>query len=272
MKLGLHKTGTLASFNPEEALHRQMRVVLVVFTVYVLMGAPQQEKALAFDAASIKTHQDDATPGAKTIAKGGGASPLGGSLLFRPGMVLSGRRGITVRGLILEAYHLSTAQVSGGPAWLASDAFDVECKAENASAAQLRMMLQTLLAERFHLIVHRRKDNLAIYTLEVPRSGTKLREWKEGDTLPMPTESHAMNFRYAGTMQNLADILSADPRVGRPVLDKTDLKARYVFSFGWDSDAEFLSSLQAQLCLMIKPGKAPLDVLLIDHVEKPTPN
>ena len=86
----------------------------------------------------------------------------------------------------------------------------------------------------------------------------------------MPTENHAMNLRSAGTIQDLVDTLSTDPRVGRPVLDKTDLKGQYVFSFGWDSDAEFLSSVQAQLGLTVKAGKAPLDVLVIDHVEKPT--
>jgi uncharacterized protein (TIGR03435 family) len=249
-----------------------MRLVLMAFTTYVLLGAPEEEKPLAFGAASVKTHRDELTSGAKTVAKVGGGSALGGSLLFRPGMVVSGRRGITVRGIILEAYHLSSAQVSGGPAWLASDTFDIEGKAENASEAQLRMMLQALLSERFHLGVHRRKVNLAIYTLEAPRSGTKLREWKEWDPALMPTESYAMNYRFAGTLQNLADMLSADPRVGRPVLDKSDLNGRYIFSFGWDSDTEFLSSLQAQLGLTIKAGKAPMDVLVIDHVEKPTPN
>jgi uncharacterized protein (TIGR03435 family) len=88
----------------------------------------------------------------------------------------------------------------------------------------------------------------------------------------MPTENHVMNLRSAGTIQDLVDTLSTDPRVGRPVLDKTALKGQYVFSFGWDSDAEFLSSLQAQLGLTVKAGEAQMDVLVIDHVERPTPN
>jgi hypothetical protein len=71
----------------------------------------------------------------------------------------------------------------------------------------------------------------------------------------MPTENHAMNSRFAGTTQDVVDALPADHRVRRPALDKTDLKGRYVFSFGWDSDAEFLSSLQTNLELRLRPAK-----------------
>jgi uncharacterized protein (TIGR03435 family) len=66
-----------------------------------------------------------------------------------------GRRGVTARRIILEAYRLTPYQLSGGPGWLDTDAFDLEAKAETANGNQLRQMLQTLLAERFQLVVHR---------------------------------------------------------------------------------------------------------------------
>jgi uncharacterized protein (TIGR03435 family) len=240
----------------------------------VLCGHPQQEKPLSFDAASIKRHQDNLVSNPNITSKNGGAAPLPqvGSLLFRQGTVISGRRGITVRGMILEAYLLSSPQLSGGTGWLSSDSFDVEAKAENANEAQLRAMLQTFLAERLRLVAHWRKQSLAIYTIELPRDGTRLHEWKVGDRVPMPTKSHAMNFRSAGTLQDLAKSLSSDPRIGRPVLDMTGLRGSYIYSFGWDTDDEFLSALQAQLGLRLRADKASMDILVIDRIDKPTPN
>src|SRR5262249_9532281 len=121
-------------------------------------------------------------------------------------------------------------------------------------------------------VVHRQKENLAIYTIVLPKNKTKLHEWKEGEPVPAPAENHAMNYRGAGRMEDLAAFLSSDPHVGRPVLDKTGLPGRYVYSFGWDADEEFLSSMQAQLGLKLQTSKAAIDILVIDHVEKPTAN
>jgi len=142
---------------------------------FVLRGQPQQEKPLAFDAASIKPHREDVGPNPRMTKKGASTpSPQGGFLYFRPGMVVSGR---------------------------------------------------------FHLVVHRQKESLAVYTIVLPKNGTKLHEWKEGERMPAPAENHAMNYRGAGTMEDLAAFLSSDPHVGRLVLDRTGLQGRYVYTF-----------------------------------------
>lgn len=251
---------------------RRVRFLCICFAGVALYGRPQGEVPLAFEAASIKPHRDGAESNPNRTGKSGGPAPVGGFLNFRPGMVVSGRRGVTARDMILAAYQVTSPQLTGGPGWLASDSFDVEAKAEGAPQAQLRTMLRTLLAERFQLVVHRRKEMLAIYAIMLPKNGTQLHDWKPGGAVPMPAESHTMNYRGAGTMEDLAAFLSGDPRVGRPALDETGLKGSYILSFGWDSDEEFLASMQVQLGLKLQPGKASLEVIVIDRVERPSPN
>jgi len=244
----------------------------------VQTATPQQgaighatEKPLAFDAASIKPYNNSGGGGRNGGT--GGAPPAaigGGALRFTPGRVASSPRGVTARKMILEAYHLTQYQLSGGPGWLDSEWFSVEAKAEAANENQLRQMLQTLLAERFKLVVHRESKEKPVYALVVGKNGTKLREWKEGD--PMPEFGGANNFRDRGTMQHFADFLSNAPGVARPVLDKTSLQGVYVFYVEWAADEDFLPAMQAQLGLKLEPQKAPIDIFVIDHVEKPSEN
>lgn len=150
--------------------------IVVGIAVISSFGQSMPKTPLSFDAASIKPHVEEAASRPNVMSKGGGPAPGGGPLLFRPGMVASGRRGTTAGQMILEAYRLSSPQISGGPKWLWADTFDFEAKAENANEAELRIMLQTMLAERFGLIAHRRAENLPVYTMVIPRGGTRLHE------------------------------------------------------------------------------------------------
>jgi uncharacterized protein (TIGR03435 family) len=244
--------------------------------------APQQDsgagpegpnaKLLVFDAASIKPFS-----GGGGGRNGGlGVNPpraIGGSLRFPPGRVVSAPAGVTARKVILEAFHLNQYQLSGGPGWLDSDRFELEAKAEGASENQLRQMLKTLLAERFKLVAHRETKEMPVYALMVGRNGPQFHEWKDGDPLPeFGSGSHATTFRDVGTMRRLADVLSAGPDLGRPVLDKTGLKGTYLFYAEWDEGEEFLPALQQQLGLKLESQRGPVDNLVIDHIDKPTAN
>ena len=81
----------------------------------------------------------------------------------------------TLRGLIARAWSLQSDQVGGGAAWLQSDGFDVEAKAErNPPADQIWLMLRTLLAERFTLVVRTETRELPVYELVLARKGGKL--------------------------------------------------------------------------------------------------
>jgi uncharacterized protein (TIGR03435 family) len=192
-------------------------------------------------------------------------------------MVASGRRGVTARRIILEAYRLTPYQLSGGPGWLDTDVFDLEAKAEAATVNQLRQMLQTLLAERFQLVVRRETKEMPVYALMVGKNGTKLREWKQGDgpvlRQLMPAKSYPKNFPFAGTLQEFADDLSGDDlNVGRPVLDKTGLTGAYILSVGWEADGDYIPAMQEQLGLKLESQKAALDAVVIEHIQKPGSN
>ncbi len=227
---------------------------------------------LVFDAASIKPFSG----GGGGRSGAAGANPpraIGGGLRITPGRVVSAPAGVTAGKMILEAFHLTQYQLSGGPAWLDSDRFDLEAKAEGAGENQLRQMLQTLLAERFKLVVHRETKEMPVYALVVDKNGPKFHEWKEGDPLPaFGSGGHANNFRDVGTMRRLADVLSAGPDLGRPVLDKTGLRGVYVFYAEWDDGEDFLPALQHQLGLKLESQRGPVDNLVIDHIDKPTAN
>jgi uncharacterized protein (TIGR03435 family) len=241
--------------------------MLAALAVLVAHGQP-----LTFDVVSVKPHRDEGSQPGRMPKAGGPAPVRDGFLIFRAGVATSGRAGITACGMILEAYRVTSSQLSGGPAWLSSDSFDLEAKAADAGPAELRTMLQTMLAERFHLVVKQRQESLAVYSIVLSKGELKLREWKQGDPIPMPAESHAMNYRGAGTMQEFAAFLSNDPHVGRPVLDRTGLTGLYLHSFGWDADDEYLSSIQSQLGLKLVAGKETMGVLVVEHIEKPVGN
>ncbi len=231
------------------------------------------EKPLSFDVASIKPYSSPGGGGGRGAPDGAPPAPPppgGGGLRFTPGRVVSVPIGVSARKLILEAYHLTPTQLSGGPGWLDSDRFSLEAKAEGADESQLRQMLQTLLAERFKLVVHPATKEMPVYALVVGKNGTKLREWKDGD--PLPAFGGANNFRDLGTMQHFADFLSNADSVGRPVLDKTGLKGVYVFYVEWGADQDFLPALQQQLGLKLEAQKSPVDILTIDHIKKPISN
>jgi uncharacterized protein (TIGR03435 family) len=240
-----------------------------------LLHGQTAEKPLAFDAASIKPHNNSedaraASEGRTITGQGAPAPPGGGFLGFTPGRVSSAGQGVTARKIVLEAYRLTPYQLSGGPGWLDSDAFDLQAKSETANESQLRQMLQTLLAERFQLVVLRETKEMPVYALTADQNGTKLRGWKPGDPVPMPPGHYPYGHRGAGTMQQFADFLSSNaPAVGRPVLDKTGLKGAYVFLIGWDAAENFIPAMQEQLGLKLESQNAALDAFVIDRIEKP---
>ena len=87
-----------------------------------------------------------------------------------------------VRGVIGLAYDVMAVQVRGGPSWIDTERYDFVAKAESpdATTAQLRVMLQSLLADRFKLVVHRETKELPVYTLTVGKNGSKMQESKDG--------------------------------------------------------------------------------------------
>jgi len=257
--------------------------VQVIKTQQPPANMPSPAKSLAFDAVSIK-------PG--HVPTGRQGTDGGGIVQIEPdrGVVFS--RNGTVRRMVLEAYHLMPMQLSGEPAWLDADWFVLDAKAERpASADQLRQMLQRLLAERCKLATHRETKEKLVYAVTVAKNGPKLHEIQEDDPEPTRMLSRERAIALWGSrnaearahwgglgslqqfLQTLPNVISIEGSgvhpIDRPVLDRTGLHGRYWIQIGWDSDDDFIPAIQDELGLRFESQKAPVDVLLIDHIEKP---
>lgn len=240
--------------------------------------------------------------------------------------------------LIRFAYSIrSDAQLPKGPSWIGSEKFDLDAKfaASQVEALkkltpderfdQYRLMVQSLLSDRFKLKLRSQPENLPVYTIVVAKGGPKLKEVQggvppppsgrpgpppppppPGATLPpgaqMPKLPRLMGGEGhltagAVSMPFLTDWLYRQPEMeGRVIIDETGLKGNYDFELNWMPDESHATSpnetgdgqgsagappregpsiftaLQEQLGLKLVPNKAPVEVLIIDHVEKPSPD
>ncbi len=205
----------------------------------------------------------------------------------------------SVSDLITFAYGLHARQITGGPAWLEAEKYDLLAKPEGdgqPNDKQWKTMLQKLLADRFKLTFHREKKDLSVYAIVVGKTGPKLTR-SEGDPNGLP----GLFFRGLGvlpaqnaTMADFAGVMQAAV-LDRPVVDQTGLPGRYDFMLKWTPDEsqfggrgagmtapppadgaeappDLFTAIQQQLGLKLESTRAPVEVLVIDRVEKPTEN
>jgi hypothetical protein len=165
-----------------------------------------------FDAASIKP--------VPCSGRCGGEARIE-RLKFTPGRISYRPEGTTARGIILEAFHLAAYQLPGGPSWIDSDRFAVEAVAKAPTDEnQLRRMLQTLLAERFKLVLNRETKEIPVYSLTIGKQGARLREQKDGQP---PPSSVREGLSLTTKMDHFIAFISVIGDVDRPILDKTGL-------------------------------------------------
>jgi uncharacterized protein (TIGR03435 family) len=252
------------------------RVSGLVLGLAVSLVCIAQNPRLLFDVASIKP----ATPNAQQSV-----------LLFMPG---GGFRytNTSLRALIQTAYGVQDYQITGGPGWTDSEKFDVEAKAEpaatNVTRDQVLSMVQSLLADRFKLKVHRDRKESSIYALVVAKDGLKIKQAAD----PAGGARGGANGRLAGkrSMPQFADLLSRILR--RQVVDRTGLSGVYEFSLEWVPDEaqyqayqdvpagppanpsapSLFTALQEQMGLQLDSARGPVDVFVIDEVARPSGN
>jgi len=129
--------------------------------------------------------------------------------------------------MIGYAYRVRSFQISGGPGWIDSDRHDVLAKPEKqAKGDEILQMVQTLLAERFQLRLHREMQNAPIYALLIGKNGSKL-EAAKNESIGGMTISRTLLKATGQTMEQFA--VSLSNMLGRPVLDKTGLTGRFDF-------------------------------------------
>jgi uncharacterized protein (TIGR03435 family) len=228
-----------------------------------------------FDVASVKVN----------TAGGGGY----------PGLASGGQRftaaNLPLTALILLAYDVTPRQVLGVPGALDAMGFDIEAKSEQPmTRAQSLRMLQTLLAERFRLTLHRETREQPIYALVIAKAEPKLRDSLEDSPVPTIKKQANGSFVFKGTpMATLTLILSQ--QVGRTVVDKTGLQGKYDFSLAYEREQagrggadgsesavnpnglpSVFTALQEQLGLKLESQKGPVEFIIVDYAQKPSAN
>jgi uncharacterized protein (TIGR03435 family) len=219
---------------------------------------------------------------------------LSGSSGCETGRGLTRCSNVTLKRAIIGCYHVVPdhvvlGQVPGGPDlggpawnWIDSDRFQITGKAgQPVSGDALDAMLQTLLAERFHLKLHREMRTGDALLLEIAKNAPKLQA--ASGAASSYSNGHGRLDATGVTMDTLAGMLSRD--TGMTVVDRTGLNGAFSFRLAWNPDApqglaaddaaaflrEVLSSaMQQQLGLTLKPQRMPVEMLIIDHAEKPS--
>jgi uncharacterized protein (TIGR03435 family) len=224
----------------------------------------------------------------------------------------NGRVGVFVRGdtltaehtclygLVEFAYNLRDEHLSGGPSWAkcgmlnASDLYLVIAKTSGdppPSREQFRLMLQTLLAERFQLQVRHVQKDLPVYHLVAAPHGAKLKESAAGAKFDMHVDARVNrghSVRITATHVSIAQLIGQfEYYAGRPFFDHTGLTGFYDLEIQFDVDylsaapnpsagdpvdPSFTTVLEKQLGLKLEPATAPFDTVVIDRAEKPSPN
>jgi bla regulator protein blaR1 len=241
-----------------------------------LLHGQDAPKALAFEVASI------------TPCKPGTPEPPGehaGMVQFTfPG----GRfraNAITLKFLLEWAYDIQPAQHSGGPSWIDADRYDIVAKAEgNASDNQMKMMVQALLADRFHLKLHHESRELPVYVVSAGKTAPKLFPPKEGEVHSlrvMPqvgTDQKVSSFHIVATRFSLTQLNDTFARqLGRVIVNQTGLDGDFDFTMDLTPDegrpnpldpSLLIEAMRGQLGLILKSEKAAVDFLVIDGAEK----
>jgi len=256
-----------------------MRGVSLLLLACWIVGAQP-----AFDVASVKPTY---APSGRRVFTFNGPSRI----------VISGNR-VTTRGNLLgfaeAAYNVQPYQVSAVDVDRAvlSQVYDIDARAPGdgtPTQAEVRLMLQRLVADRFQLKFHREPKEMAVYTLTVDKNGPKMKPGKP-DAKPRAevptvsaglTEARFTNYpisEFARTFESQFD---------RPVLDKTGLTGGYDFTFevalhlpqmpgaeqaAPDAGLPIIAAIQQQLGLKVTPSKEMVETLVIEHAERASEN
>jgi uncharacterized protein (TIGR03435 family) len=203
--------------------------------------------------------------------------PTGGyhsSINLDPGRLTCTK--VTLRELIVRAFAVKDYQVYG-PDWMNSELYDIVATLPaGATGDQVMPMMQTLLAERFGLMVHRESKDLPVYALVIAKSGNKLKavEFGRGG---MDFDGRTLKATKIAVAR-LADFLAK--QLERPVLDMTELRGFFDFTLElYKSDdpadiaPDLMTAVQEQLGLRLEVRKVPIECIVVNRLEKvPTEN
>lgn len=248
------------------------RAVARSVLAFTLVGGALLAGGLQFEAASIKPYSPSPP---QVIVSNGKAKTMSNRGVRVEGNRLRARNE-TAKDLIEYAYDVTDYRLSGGPAWMSADAFDIDAKADGDEARtreQLMEMLRGLLEDRFKLKSHFETRDVVGIALVVDTKGTKLKP-------SAPDAKPSMSIASDGAGGDLATY-NAWPVAGivqlvqsmrdRPVSDRTGLTGRYDYKLALGQDAS-LDALQGDLGLKLQNEKLTSQVLVVDSLDRPSAN
>jgi len=200
--------------------------------------------------------------------------------------------GSAAKFLLMLAFDVQESQIAGGPAWFDKEKWDIEAKSGDETRryndAESRAMLRTLLAERFSLKIHRETRQLPVYILGIAKGGPKFKALDRDRGMNIQITGNSIRLE-SGEIPRLAQLLST--AVGRPVIDRTGLSQRYDLSVTRDDapvreggvpgldtprapgdNGSVFTAVQNQLGLRLDPQRTPVEVIVVDRIERPTPS
>jgi len=218
-------------------------------------------------------------------------------------LTFRGRNLITVNSsladLMMFAYSVQMKQIVGAPSWIEHDRYDINATPDQEGAPtadQVRIMIRKLLADRFQLKFHHDKRQLSAFVLTVGKDGPRLTPAQPNGNLHgvgiQAAKTGAMLFANNSPVSAFTNFLQSLV-LDRPVVDQTGLTGKYDMTVTFTMDDSFFNghppafpkpaddvepapslfdAIQQQLGLKLTPEKTQVDVLAIDHVEKPSDN
>jgi uncharacterized protein (TIGR03435 family) len=249
---------------------RRLMLTIAVLCALTAAGAAQQPSTPAFEVASIKVSKS----GLPGNIWGGG-----------PGRYVVD--GITAANLIRNAYDLRPEEIIGGPAWLDAERFQINATyPPESTTPQVDAMLRSLLQARFALKAHREQRELPKFHLVLADAQGRLGPQLNKSTSQCPTphpETPCMMKAGGGdlvmqeaTIRQFLDYLQS--LAGGRIEDRSGLTGEYDLTLSWSrssNDVErpsIFTAIQEQLRLKLEPTRGPVDVLVIDSIERPTPD
>jgi uncharacterized protein (TIGR03435 family) len=208
----------------------------------------------------------------------------------------------TLSDLIFQAYKLRPYQIPHDPEWITSDHYDIEAKADgNPSYNEMMVMFQNLLQDRFNLKVHWGMMEQPVFLITAAKGGLKLKPStapcvrfdQTVSIRPVDEQTRLPNCRNmmsageprrwiaeAVGMKDVTFMLSCECLLGRKVIDMTAFTGRFDFTLEFAADSlktdavapSLLTMFQDQLGLKVDSGRAPVEVLVIDSVQRPAEN
>jgi len=219
----------------------------------------------AFEVASIKP---------SAVARAGGEGSRWPRVSFTPTSLTLQNAGLAF--CIQWAYNVRFYQVSG-PAWITEIRYDILARTERpVTQSALRLMLQALLADRFQVAFHRETKTIPVYKLVAGKGATKLSQADADEATDLRVSAGSFVFSHT-SMGDLAERLSGLAGMDRPVLDHTGIPGAFDITLPsaarklLEDNSSIFASVQ-EIGLEMKPGRAPVEILVVDRAEKPSAN